>query len=211
MKKYLAPWLVWFALQYVFLLTGHDIPTWTRMLSSLTLVAVAWWAPIDRRIATGMTLGAIGDLLLAGLVVGKPWDLATGMAAFAAGHLSYIRAMAAWEKPRPSIVIPFLLVGVIAWGAVVQRNDALAWAALGYSFFLTTMTGVAVSAALAKRAYWPVALGAVLFLVSDVVLACELFGSPVAGKNGVWILYGLGQMGIVFGTITESYRSKAEA
>lgn len=78
------------------------MPTWTRLASSGTLVLAAWscflftqdtslWT-FSLLIAIGMTLGCLGDLLLADLFR-LPQPVLGGMAAFGLGHIAYIAAL----------------------------------------------------------------------------------------------------------------------
>ncbi|MCB0076392.1 MAG: hypothetical protein KDD73_03140 [Anaerolineales bacterium] len=221
---------LWAALLFGGFLFGkpHDdaayrMPTATRMASSLVLVvasAVAAWlahrapAPLASAmtgVALGMTLGFIGDLALAGWL-GRASSTLTGMAAFGGGHLCYIAAL--WHVAQPlalgnatawiaSFVI-WAVVAVVGWYAVVWRgSDAtvLHRAALPYALLLASTAAMATAVAVQWSAAWSVALGAAMFLISDLVLAGRLFGGlsfPLIG-DVVWLLYGPGQALIVFG------------
>jgi uncharacterized membrane protein YhhN len=201
---------------------GH-MPTWTRMLSSLVLAVAAWsWyaflAAASTRefslfIALGMTLGLVGDLVLARLLpLAQPVLL--GMAAFGLGHIAYITAILSFGQSRHLVApvplvtawIVWLLIGVAGWYLVVFRGHAptaLHWAALPYALLLASTAGVATGLALRTPVLVPLAIGAILFLASDLVLAGGLFGAiHVAFINDIiWLTYGPGQMLIVFGAI----------
>ena len=62
-------------------------------------------------------------------------------------------------------------------------------------------TGAAAGLSLQRPAFWPVALGALLFLISDLILAAQLFNGLRFRliNETVWLTYGPGQMLIVFG------------
>ncbi len=201
---------------------GH-MPTWTRMLSSLVLAVAAWsWyaflAAASARefsllVALGMTLGLAGDLVLARLLpLAQP--VLVGMAAFGLGHIAYITAILRFGQSRHLLApvplvaawIVWLLIGVAGWYLVVFRGHvptALHWAALPYALLLASTAGVATGLALRTPVLVPVAIGATLFLASDLVLAGGLFGGiHVSFINDIiWLTYGPGQMLIVFGAI----------
>jgi hypothetical protein len=202
--------------------TGREgrMPTWTRMTSSAVLVVAGWsWAALaagsgaatfSLLIAVGMTLGFLGDLFMAKLLPVSPHVL-WGMAAFGLGHVAYIAAILGYGSshgldaagPRFGAWLVWLLIGAVAWYFVVfrgQKPTALHWAALPYSLLLASTAGFATGLALQDPAFAPLAIGAVLFLISDLILAAQLF----AGRrfrlidDVVWLTYGPGQMLIVY-------------
>lgn len=191
-----------------------------RLLSSALLVAAGWsWAWFSRgtgaagyakAIAAGMSLGFLGDLLMARVLPVREHVLA-GMAAFGLGHVAYIAAglrfgaahgldaagplLAAWAA--------WLLAGAAGWYLVVARGEkrtALHWVALPYALLLASTAGVASGLALQAGAFWPFAAGAGLFLFSDLILAAGLFGRVRLPRYNdiIWLTYGPGQMAIVY-------------
>lgn len=196
------------------------MPTWTRMASSLTLAAAGWvWAAaagegatagFARGLAVGMTFGFLGDLCMAKLLPVSPHVL-WGMAAFGLGHVAYIAAILGFGDaqglnaagPRLAAWLTWLLIGAGAWYGVVlrgQRPTVLHWAALPYSLLLASTAGVATGLALQHAAFLPLAGGAALFLVSDLILAARLFAGrrfPLI-DDVIWLTYGPGQMLIVY-------------
>jgi hypothetical protein len=198
------------------------MPTWTRIASSLVLVVAGWsWAMTARGsgaatfallIAVGMTLGFLGDLFMAKLLPVSPHVL-WGIGAFGLGHIAYIVAILGYGNahglaaagPRFAAWFVWLLVGAVAWYFVVFRGhaarpSALHWAALPYALLLASTAGFATGLALQDAAFVPLAIGAVLFLISDLLLAAHLF----AGRSFhliddvIWLTYGPGQMLIVY-------------
>jgi hypothetical protein len=200
--------------------SNRRMPTWTRMSSSVTLVVAAWsWyvfimtGPVEAfslLLAIGMTLGIIGDLFLAELI---PLSQPTfgGIAAFGLGHIAYIIAMVQFSKqsglnapaPRWGALFLWLLIGLCGWYLVVFRGNkpsTLHFAALAYTLLLSSTAGLATGLALQASAFIPLAVGAGLFLVSDLILAAQLFNDfqfPLIG-DVVWLTYGPAQMLIVF-------------
>jgi len=201
---------------------GRDgrMPRWTRMASSLALVVAGWvWAAtardgaaggFARLIAVGMSLGFLGDLFMAKLLPVSPHVL-WGMAAFGLGHVAYIAAIISFGDAhglnaiglRLAAWLAWLIVGAGAWYLVVfrgQRPTVLHWAALPYSLLLASTAGFATGLALQHAAFLPLAVGAALFLISDLILAARLFagrGFPLV-DDVIWLTYGPGQMLIVY-------------
>jgi uncharacterized membrane protein YhhN len=206
---------------------GHSaaVPTWLRMASSVVLTVTAWFAAYVWRtravgrfaacIAIGMTLGTVGDFFNAGLLDFVPLESSTlgGIAAFGLGHVAYI-AGAVYVARKARLTNRLALLGsiiawqafaVIAWYLVVfegSEHRDLIWPALVYSLLLAGTAGIATALAVQDRRLWPFGLGAALFLLSDFILAFELFRGPFAFQTEcVWLTYGPGQMFIVFSTI----------
>lgn len=199
----------------------HRIPRWARMASSFTLVLGAWlWYAVSQGtqvvnlavwLAIGMTLGFIGDLFMAELIPLKPHVL-YGMAAFALGHIAYIYGMGRICYlhnilfPNWSVMALWWLIAIIGWYFVVFRGaqySILHYAALPYALLLASTAGAATTLALVDSSFILLAIGASLFLLSDLILAANLFNNlkfPLVG-DVIWLTYGPGQMLIVFGLI----------
>jgi hypothetical protein len=201
---------------------GRRMPAWSRLASSLTLVLAAWaWYAAARHgpaarfgacVAVGMTLGWVGDLCMAGLMP-LPGPVLGGMAAFGLGHVAYVTAALSFGN-REGLARPgarwgawagWLLIGLAGWYFVALRGrqpTALHAAALPYALLLASTAGCATGLALQRPAFVPFALGAGLFLLSDLLLAAHLFNqSGLAWVNVndlVWLTYGPGQMLIVY-------------
>jgi hypothetical protein len=76
------------------------------------------------------------------------------------------------------------------------------WIALPYALLLATTAGLATGLALADGRFLLLALGAALFLLSDLILAGEMFSGltfPFIG-DVIWLTYGPAQMLIVYTT-----------
>jgi uncharacterized membrane protein YhhN len=196
------------------------MPTWTRMASSFTLVVAAWlWYVFTREtsvgayallIALGMTLGFLGDLFLApAFPIAQP--TLAGIAAFGLGHIAYLVALLSFANaqslnapgPRWAALAVWLLIGMAGWYLVVfrgQKPSVLHWMALPYALLLASLAGVATGLALQSALFVPLAVGAALFLVSDLILAGELFAGlsfPLIG-DVIWLTYGPAQALIVY-------------
>lgn len=198
----------------------HRSPTWMRIASSSALVTAGavWW--INARgtgvegfavcVAVGMALGFLGDLFMARLLAANNYVMG-GIGAFGLGHLAYIAAclLISAQLSEGMVFIhwwalaAWLAFGAAGWYLVVfrgQQATALHWAALPYALLLATTAGLATSLALSHGAFASMALGAALFLFSDLLLAAQLFSGLHFKLIGdvVWALYGPGQMLIVY-------------
>lgn len=197
----------------------HKIPTHSRLLSSFTLVVTAWmWfaiaqgTPIDvfaGWVAVGMTFGLLGDIFMAKVLNIEPHVL-YGMVAFGIGHILYI--IGTWMVALPHNVpfpdIPTLviwwIIAIVAWYIVVYRNSnksTLIYISLPYALLLASTVGFTMRLAWLDSTFTLVTLGAILFLISDLLLAIQLFKNAHFKYIGdvVWLLYGPAQMLIVLG------------
>lgn len=212
----LIVWAIFLFGGFVFGKGARRMPAWTRMTSSAVLVAAAWsWFVINQGsfsllLALGMTLGFVGDLWLAGVLpFGR--SVIGGIVAFGIGHIFYISAILHFGNqnglnapiPRWSALVIWLLVGLVGWYLIVFRRQEvtiLHWAALPYALLLASTAGLATGLALQSTYFVPLAIGAALFLLSDLILAGELFSGlqfPLIG-DVIWLTYGPGQALIVY-------------
>lgn len=199
---------------------SHRMPLATRLLSSVVLVVAAWsWfafcrgTQIERYsllVALGMSFGLLGDLYMAGLIpLGN--RVLGGIAAFGIGHVLYISAFVGFGNQqglnapasRWGALAVWLLIGLLGWYFVVfrgQQATALHWVALPYALLLASTAGLATGLALQAPAFIPLALGGALFLLSDLILAGQLFSGLSFRLIGdfIWLTYGPAQMLIVY-------------
>jgi hypothetical protein len=216
---------LWIALLFGGLIFGKlddggegRMPAWTRIGSSVVLVAAAWaWAAAQppglplALIAIGMTAGLTGDIILARRQHHELRPVAFGMAAFGACHVFYCLAFlflaANTGLGVERLLGPWLAwvgVGAAGWYVAVQRGrprSGLRWAALAYALLLASTVGLATALALQTAAPALLAVGGALFLASDLVLAYRIFGGASFrhSQDIIWLMYGPGQALIVFG------------
>jgi len=148
-------------------------------------------------LALGLALAAFGDVLL-------DWDarmFALGLAAFLLTHLVYIAVFARNRMAGRGGLTRISAVVVVVIGAaalsiwIVPSVGALA---VPVVLYLCALTGM-VCSAIAFQGRW-VAAGAVLFFISDSLLAIHKFKMPVPARDYlVWLTYYLGQCGIALG------------
>ena len=190
------------------------------MGSTFTLMVAGWsWSAIARDtgtasyatlIAIGITLGFVADLIMARLLRLSPRVL-WGMVVFGLGHIAYIAAILGYGSahgldaagPRFGAWLAWLVIGAVAWYFVMlrgQRPTALHWASLPYALLLASTVGFATGLALQAPAFMPLAIGAALFLISDLILAAHVFAGRTFRlvDDVIWLTYGPGQMLIVY-------------
>jgi hypothetical protein len=193
--------------------------------SSVLLVTAAWiWflgysrslvAGTVALFAAGMTLGAIGDFFNAGVLqelIPLPNPVLGGIGAFALGHIAYITACVQVVRQHGyhsrgkllAAIVFWQVFGIVTWFFVVYSGTnrgagLLVWPALPYSLLLAGTAGIATYLAMEDRRFILLATGAVLFLISDLILAFRMFhGEFAMAVHAVWLTYGPAQMLIVY-------------
>lgn len=153
---------------------------------------------------------AAGDFFLA---FDKKWVLPLGILAFLATQLLYTLMFGAiWffsgdNSPLWPRYGAMVLVIATALGFLVWIGPKLKWMALAVVPYALAITLMGVAAMWLPWAGWPASLGAILFLVSDFVLAAELFRMPADAPARrvtapvVWWTYVAAQVLIVTGLI----------
>ncbi|NTV63389.1 MAG: hypothetical protein HGA65_07605 [Oscillochloris sp.] len=194
---------------------------WLQRSSSLLLALAAWsfylvgtvgtpLAAFSLCIALGMSISFVADLIMAGMIR-LPNQILGGMLTFAIAHLTYICAIVLLSQALghiPAIAMfscaaSFVLACAIYWRVAVDTPTApppLRWGSLGYLIFLALMTGIAWGITLTWPALWPLAGGALLFMISDAILGNQIFRDNNWRSVGdvVWLTYIVGQAGIVW-------------
>ncbi|GGM41600.1 lysoplasmalogenase [Dactylosporangium sucinum] len=143
------------------------------------LALLLLWYLMSRRpgrdaVATGLAFAFAGDVAL--LVPGRAWFL-LGMVCFLGTQLSLLVAFRRAGRPRTAV----LVAAAVLWAGL----NALLWSRLGplrvpilgYSLALTAMAAWAT--AVSAR----VAAGAVLFLLSDLLIGVGAAGMDFAGRD----------------------------
>jgi uncharacterized membrane protein YhhN len=163
--------------------------------SAVGLLALA--AALRARTANGgllaalLALGATGDVLI-------EIDLAAGAAAFAGGHVVaialYLRNRRA-ARPPDWAIAALLPVLAALLPALLLRGRPEAMPFTLYALLLGTMAATAWLSRFPRL----VALGASLFLASDMLIALRMAGGVAELSLAIWLLYYLGQLMIFLG------------
>lgn len=196
-----------FSLAY-FPLTS-SAPSWPRSaIKTIPLLAfalAAYLADMGPYLVAGLFLSALGDL---GLSRDGNGPFLYGLSAFALAHLAYILHFlgvsgaplwdAFWTAPVVAIVLVALMVSTEVW--LASHTGHLQWPVRIY----VVIIGAMGLAALTLPFGWTV-VGAGSFIVSDVILAINLFRMSdthhhrLKAGYAVWAFYIAGQALILWG------------
>ena len=197
----LLPWLAALSAAVAILAFSGALPPALafvcKPLTTLLLIAIAWprgaaQAKQRRFVRIGLVLSLLGDVALLWPMEG----FLPGLVAFLLAHLAYIAAFCVPVRlaARPSVFVVYAAIAALIlaqlWAGV---PGALRAPVVAYVLCLATMAAQAgvwwrvsaghADAALARRA----ALGGLLFLASDSLLAINKFGLPLPLAS-LWIL-----------------------
>jgi alkenylglycerophosphocholine hydrolase len=149
-----------------------------------------------RGVGAGLLLSALGDVLL-----DLPRQFTSGLTAFLLAHLAYSAAFLEDERrPRLLRAVPFALwlgsASLFVWPQV--RAGGLALPVAVYMAAIGTMMWRAAARVDPGRAGAVSGLlGAVLFGLSDTLIALDRFHAPILGvRYAIILLYWAGQTGI---------------
>jgi uncharacterized membrane protein YhhN len=168
-----------------------------------TLVASGEYDPFALAVvAAALALSAVGDFLLA--LKDQQRYFVLGLASFLAAHLAYLVVF----LPRASPPEAWPLVAAIAAVAAALTFVVRLTPRLGrmkapvFAYFIVIMAMV-VAALSIREAPWVVGLGAVLFALSDALIALRKFWRPFPGIGAlIWATYCAAQYLIVFGLLS---------
>ena len=156
-------------------------------------------------LAGALTLSSIGDVLLA---IDRRRYFLLALGVFLLAHLAYIGLFVrSWPRPlRPSGRQLALAAGVTAYGLLLTT-----WLAPGLGSYTVpvivyagAIVAMTVSAVLASFSRPFIVIGALLFLVSDSLIAVARFKAGwIATGYLIWPAYYLGQYGIAVGFLRE--------
>ena len=146
-----------------------------------------------------MAFGAAGDVLLGAI------GFVAGGAAFFAGHLLAIGLYSRHQRPgltpTDGVMAAVLVLGAVlgAWALPSDRAGAMAGAA-----YAVALGGMAATAWRSRFPRERVALGAMLFLASDLLIFAR--AGPLAGQGAwlgfaIWALYFAGQALVCVGVV----------
>lgn len=152
-------------------------------------------------LALGMVFGHLGDLAM-GKVLPSPDPWLAGMVLFGLGHVFYSGGFLRLARPSVPVMASSLLAAVGLWLFLVSGTDQpalMVHGALAYALIICAMTGLAASVALRDRRLRPLLAGAVLFLLSDIMLGDSAFRSShgTLWNDLIWVIYISGQALIV--------------
>jgi uncharacterized membrane protein YhhN len=167
---------------------------------------VEWLRDRDNAIlGTALAFSTLGDVLLD---LDSNNYFINGLLAFLAAHFIYILLFVRnWMRPLRPAGAQLALVGAIllySLGLAHWLAPALGPVARPVMIYVCAITAMVVTAVLADFSKPWIWMGAVLFLISDTIIAVNRFRTPVAMREYlVWVTYYLGQYGIAIGFLRE--------
>jgi uncharacterized membrane protein YhhN len=182
---------------------------------ALTMGAVTSGAVTSGAVTSAATHPATGRLLLVAVLFSLIGDVfllgrtavrfAGGLVSFLVAHIAYVAAFLAqgfhplWALPGLLVALP---LGAISGRRIVRAATREGGAALGGAVTTYMVVIVAMVATAGGTARPIVLLGALIFLVSDTVLATDRFVGPRAhARIVVMVTYHLGQVLMVVGAL----------
>jgi hypothetical protein len=148
---------------------------------------------------------ATGDVLLELVFV-------AGMGAFAIGHIFYVLAFLEWgrilgpNKRDHPVAVLVVIVSLLLLSWLLPGMGDLLVPALIYQAIITTM----VATAFVVKAPMLARLGAVIFMISDTLIAAEKFANADVFPGAVWITYAGAQIMMAWGmSRVGPYRDRA--
>jgi uncharacterized membrane protein YhhN len=187
--------------------TYWPIRTVIKGLAASTLAVLVWHRVTS---SNGLLLGAalafcsLGDILLT-----LPGDnqFADGLLSFLIAHLLFIVLWwRHWPKPLritnwQGVVLAMLVIYILAMMAWILPVPGLSAAVAAYMIVLTTMV---LAAVLVQVEHFWIGAGAILFLISDSLLALNKFKQTIEGLPAdflIWSTYYLALYLMTFGFV----------
>lgn len=182
-----------------------QLPVLCLVVKPLPVLALAAWLLADaglratyaRRVACGLALSALGDVLLE-----MPSGFLPGLGAFLLAHLVYIAAFVGETRAlRPLRALPFAAYGLTLFAWLRPGLGALAAPVAAYAAALSILqwrAAACVGASRRGRSAEALGLGgAVLFALSDSLIGLDRFHEPLLGaRYAIILLYWAGQAGL---------------
>jgi uncharacterized membrane protein YhhN len=187
-----------------------DLPLWLDAAwkgSCVGLLAV--FAALQARSTDGWLISAVMALGMGGDVLLEVASLQVGAVSFLIGHLMAIwlyarNAGEGWRRGLPLAAVFVIAVAAFSWSLPPDRAGAP-----GVALYATGLAAMAAAACLSTFPRHLVALGALMFVASDLFLFARL--GPLKGQEwanfAVWGLYIGGQILIAVG-VTQALRAR---
>ena len=187
-----------------YLLLGEYIPyPATVVVKAMGIVLLGLYALLQGKpvLAVGLFLGSAGDAFLAM----EPQETALGIASFGLGHIVYIALFAVVLRQTGSRGLPgYIGAAVLAvFGAImlIALQPHFGELRIPASIYHAIIMIMAILAVMGRGPGLAI-IGALLFVVSDTVLAWRMFAGELAWAGWVvWVTYYLGQAGIALGLV----------
>lgn len=207
---------------------AHSTVSWLLRSTSPLLVLIGWvfyaggrgdgLGTVRLLVAIGMSVSCVGDVVM-GQIIPTSEPILTGIAVFGTAHIIYIIAFTivagrfglTSSRLRWASMGVAVAVGVACWSIFVRTPAAAAALNIGalvYALIIGSMGGMALSLAVQDGRFVWTAVGAGLFMLSDVMLGAWALRDTRWEYIGeaVWWSYIIGQMLIVWsiGTLRQA-------
>lgn len=155
--------------------------------------------------AAALFASSVGDVMLEL----QPPNMVGGMGAFGLAHVFYIAAFAGHLRRETIQPVGLGLAGLVLAASIallvwfLPDMGKLTLPGLGYQLIITLM----VIAAMLSRAPLITRVGAVIFMLSDSLIALGLYKGIPAPQGSVWITYAIAQILLARG-FAEAARAK---
>jgi len=171
------------------------------VVKPVPVLCLVWWvlgAPKStyrNRLAAGLALSLAGDVFI-------EWSFVAGLAAFLLAHIASTAAFLADTK-RPHLLraVPIAAYGAamtaFLWGGLGEMRPAV----MAYVIAICTMVWRAAArvgqSGVPRPGEWAALAGAMLFALSDTLIAFDRFHNPIPhAQIPIILLYWAGQAGI---------------
>ena len=199
-------------------LTAGDWPVILKVLSILLLMVLGF--RLDRLLGGALAFSALGDFFLGirqlGSLNGESLFL-FGLGSFLCAHLVYILMFSnyrlmVWRRAGWMRMVGILAI-LIALGCVLGiLHRALASMLIPVVAYSLVLCGMGISAMLADLGNPLAAVGALLFIASDAMIALHKFHGPFPGDDQlIWITYYAAQFLILLGIARRVTQLRAPA
>ena len=187
-------------------LTAVEWPVMFKVLSILLLAVLGF--RVSGLLGGALVLSSVGDFFLGVGRLGSLGEEALfllGLSFFLIAHLFYIALfrkwlLSYWSKPGVARALGILVI-VIALGSLLgMLRHSLGSLLIPVVVYALVLCGMGISAMLADLGSSLSALGALLFIASDAMIAVSKFRGTFWGHESIiWITYYLAQVFIVCG------------
>lgn len=197
--------------------TGINYPKWHYLVKPSLLISLIVFfyyhgkhlpLKIKQLTFAAMVFSLIGDILLM-FVAKSPHFFTTGLVSFLTAHILYILIFLKSRNPNKK---PWLFSGILVLYGITLfylLKPNLGPMLLPVFFYMVVILTMATSAFLrhgsvSKISYYFVMIGAVLFLISDSLLAINKFHTPLHYSDfSIMFTYAFAQLFIVFGLLKQ--------
>ncbi|MFK7800774.1 MAG: lysoplasmalogenase [Anaerolineae bacterium] len=148
---------------------------------------------------TALLFSAAGDIFLAHDTDGETFFV-LGLGSFLVSHIFYVLTFLQTAAFHPIAILPILIILILAVGLTTQIWDKLGSLKMPVLAYILVSGVMGVSAAVYDPLNWVLIAGAILFILSDSLIAVQKFWRPIPYRDFlVMSTYYLAQIMIFWG------------